>query len=67
MNIKKYHGHQKKDVRFDRVSIPRSSRNQSEIFDEESSDGAYIFLPEWNDSQPHLFSKIDHDIVYEKG
>lgn len=59
VNIKKYFAHQKKEIRFDRASIPRESRTQSEVFDNEISEGAYIFLPEWNRSHPELFGLLN--------
>lgn len=35
--------------------------------DLENNDGAYQFLPEWNDSQPILFGQLNSDITFQRG
>ena len=35
--------------------------------DHESSEGAYIFKPEWRSPKPQIYSKLSEDVLYEKG
>jgi hypothetical protein len=46
-----------------------SSKNKTlaESFDEESSEGPYLFIPEWRNPLPQIFGKLDTNVVYERG
>lgn len=35
--------------------------------DNEPSEGAYIFKPEWRSPKPQIYSKLSEDVIYEKG
>lgn len=41
--------------------------NPEEKADNEPSEGAYIFKPEWRSPKPQTYSKLSEDVVYEKG
>lgn len=38
-----------------------------EKLDNEESDGAYVFRPEWRDPLPKSFGKIQDNVVYQGG
>lgn len=41
--------------------------NATELLDMEYSEGHYIFLPDWNNSLPKNFGKLDKEITHQRG
>lgn len=67
VNLKKYYGHQKRAMRFDREHLRSEHWTLNETFNQEKSEGAYAFLPEWDDAAPKLFGQIGQEVSYQKG
>lgn len=47
--------------------LPTWNMTEEEKSDIENSEGAYIFKPEWRDPKPHLYGKLNEEVIYEKG
>jgi hypothetical protein len=67
VNLKKYLAHQSEDQTVNRAFIDRWFLTPEEKADKESSEGAYIFKPEWRSPRPKLYGKLSEDVIYEKG
>lgn len=62
--MKKYKAHQEKVQRPDRAALNKTLLTKAELLDIENNEGAYQFLPEWNDSQPAVFGQLNSDITF---
>lgn len=67
VNLKKYLAHQQEDPSISRSFLDRYMWTAEEKTDNEPSEGAYIFKPEWRSPKPQLYGKLSEDVVYEKG
>jgi hypothetical protein len=47
--------------------IDPSNYTEIEKLNQEESEGAYTFRPEWYDQMPHPYSRLDEDITYQQG
>jgi hypothetical protein len=67
VNLKKYFAHQQEDPSINRSFLDRYLWTLEEKTDNEPSEGAYIFKPEWRNPKPVNYGKLSEDVVYEKG
>jgi len=65
VNIKKYLAHQKVDLDGD--ASDESYDNTKEKFELENSEGALLFLPEFNNSKPLQYSSVDKNVTHHQG
>lgn len=55
----------RRDKDINRVFFTGSTAEEET--DDEGSEGAYIFKPEWRNPLPVSYGKISDDVVYQKG
>ena len=67
VNIKKYIAHQKYHNQPSRMFVAEANYTEAEQLNNQPSEGAYTFRPEWYDQMPHNYSNLDEDITYQTG
>lgn len=67
MNLKKYIGHTQEEPNINRHFIDQKQFTEEEKADAETSEGPYIFKPEWRNPKPITYGKLSEEVAYEKG
>jgi len=67
INLKKYLSHTELKAGPNRIFLEPWEMTAEERADAEKGDGPYIFKPEWRTPKAYTFSKLNQEVVYEKG
>lgn len=67
VSVKKYIGHDKTKPRINRRDVNMTQLTKEEHYDQENSEGPYIFKPEWRNPLPQGFGQLDTNVIYERG
>lgn len=67
IDVKKYIGHRRVELPYNRQKLSKEQLTDAERLVNLTSEGHYLFLPDWNETQPQSYSQINDDIIYQKG
>jgi hypothetical protein len=67
VNLKKYLAFARRDPPFSRANLDKKFWTQADYLNDDRSEGAYLFKPQWDDPLPKQYGKLDKEIIYQTG